>query len=112
MRHGHKPPCYGMLVGALNLLFFRSFSTLDNPCAFVSLAFICGRLLKKLRKTEFAETLIDLFDVLLDAAAVGILSAFGVFPQYDCDEEAWAHMLLLLCAVFVFVHHYGGGMAT
>lgn len=110
VRFGPRPPCYGILVGALNLLFFRSFTTLDNPCTYLSMVFVCGRLLSKLISQVISVSdlpFIRAADVLFDALMIGVLTVYGIVPQYECLLHAWTHMLLLVCSVFVFVQIYG-----
>lgn len=105
-RFGQRAPCYGMLIGALNLLFFRVFATLDNPCTLVSLAFIEARVISKFTHQAMQQSVLRFADMLLDSVMIGVLGVYGVVPQYECSMHAWSHMLLLLCAVFAFVQEY------
>lgn len=106
LRYGHRAPCYGMLIGALNILFFRSFATLDNPCVIISLVFIMARFAGKLTRQTLRESVLRVADSIFDSVMIGVLAVYGVVPQYECAVHAWTHLLLLTCGVFAFVQEY------
>lgn len=101
-------PSLGMLLGSLILLFFRSFSTLNNPSVFLCLFFVAYMAFVK-TQTASTKTNIDwvqYVDCILDGFLLGILISFGAYPQYECEYEMWGHMLLLLCGVISFHRIY------
>lgn len=93
-------PSLGLLLGSLVLLFFRSFSTLNNPSIFLCLLFVGYMSFVKTMKKN--PTGLAYIDCVLDGFLLGILIAFGVYPQYECVYEMWGHMLLLFCGIISF----------
>jgi len=98
-----KEPSLGFLLGSLVLLFFRSFSTLNNPSVFICLIFVFYKLFINMNSVHSSFCHLN---CVLDSFLLGILVSFGVYPQYECEYELWGHLLLLLCGVVAFHRIY------
>jgi hypothetical protein len=116
-----QPAPYSVSVGALNLLSFRLFATMDNPCSPFIMAFVAARVIAKLRAGRFRDSPAAYADLYFDVVVAAVLcrsrpsgalqlsksvtraggGRLGFIPQYESDAKAVVHLAVLgaaLCA--------------
>jgi len=104
VRHYRDPkyhPPYSLSVGALNLLSFRMYSTVDNPCSPFIMAFVIARVLQQLRSCSHQQDAVGRISLHLDATLLSLLVNYGFAPQYDSELKAGGHLLLITTVIIM-----------
>lgn len=92
---------YSICVGALNLLSFRLFATVDNPCSPFIAIFLLARVMHKLKTQEYRQHIVHFVDIYLDVILLSLLVKYGVFTQYESELKAAMHLALTTSVLFI-----------
>lgn len=98
-----QPAPYSLCAGALNLLSFRLFASVDNPVSPFIMAFVAARVLQKLYTQEYRQHWAHYIDLYLDTLVAAVLAQYGFFTQYDSELRAGMHVAILFTALLVLL---------